>query len=173
MKFSVGRSSTIGFKLKNKGYKGSTETFTGDGSTTVFSPDYKVKDKRDIIVKKNGKPQTLGTDYTIADHSTLTDHVSITFSSAPAAAVTAQNTTTPAESIEIYIDNWYDIQPVQEAGEYAADDVPMNDLNTFTVPIHQRTDNFTLRIFSDSPFPVSLTSMVWEGNYSPRFYRRT
>ena len=173
MKFSVGRSSTIGFKLKNKGYKGSTETFTGDGSTTVFSPDYKVKDKRDIIVKKNGKPQTLGTDYTIADHSTLTDHVSITFSSAPAAAVTAQNTTTPAESIEIYIDNWYDVQPVQEAGEYAADDVPMNDLNTFTVPIHQRTDNFTLRVFSDSPFPVSLTSMIWEGNYSPRFYRRT
>ena len=173
MKFSVGRSSTIGFKIKTKGYKGHTETFTGDGSTTVFSPTYKVKDKRDIIVKINGNKQVLGTDYTIADHATLTDHVSITFSSAPSAATTAANTTTPADSIEIYEDNWYDIQPVQDANEYLADDVPMNEQDIFTVPIHQRTDNFTLRVFSDSPFPVSLTSMMWEGNYSPRFYRRT
>ena len=87
--------------------------------------------------------------------------------------MTASNQTTPAESIEIYLSNWYDIQPVQEAGEYLANDVPMNDQNIFTVPIHQRTNNFSLRVFSDSPFPVSLTSMMWEGNYSPRFYRRT
>mgnify|MGYP001173684725 CR=1 FL=1 len=173
MKFSVGRSSTIGFKLKSKGYKGETQSFTGDGSTTAFSPDYKVSDKRDIHVKKDGQVQTLGTDYTIADHSTLTDHITVTFSSAPSAATTSANFTTPAESIEIYEDNWYDIQPVQEANEYLADDVPMRDQNVFTVPIHQRTDNFTLRVFSDSPFPVSLTSMMWEGNYSPRFYRRT
>ena len=65
------------------------------------------------------------------------------------------------------------IQPVQEANLYLADDVPMSDQNVFTVPIHQRTDNFTLRVFSDSPFPVSLTSMMWEGNYSPRYYTRT
>ena len=173
MKFSVGRSSTIGFKLKSKGYKGKTQSFTGDGSTTAFSPDYKVSDKRDIHVKKDGQVQTLGTDYTIADHSTLTDHITVTFSSAPSAATTSANFTTPAESIEIYEDNWYDIQPVQEANEYLADDVPMRDQNVFTVPIHQRTDNFTLRVFSDSPFPVSLTSMMWEGNYSPRFYRRS
>ncbi len=173
MKFSVGRSSTIGFKIKSNGYKGSTETFTGDGSNKIFSPDYKVKDKRDIIVKKNGNKQVLGTDYTIADHATLTDHVTVTFTNAPAAAVTVANVTTPAESVEIYVDNWYDIQPVQEANEYLADDVPMSDQSVFTVPIHQRTDNFTLRVFSDSPFPVSLTSMMWEGNYSPRFYRRS
>ena len=173
MKFSVGRSSTIGFKLKSNGYKGETQSFIGDGSTTTFSPDYKVSDKRDIHVKKNGQIQTLGTDYTIADHSTLTDHITVTFLSAPSAATTTANFTTPAESIEIYGDNWYDIQPVQEANEYLADDVPMRDQNVFTVPIHQRTDNFTLRVFSDSPFPVSLTSMMWEGNYSPRFYRRT
>ena len=173
MRFSVGRSSTIGFKIKSNGYKGSTETFTGDGSNKIFSPDYKVKDKRDIIVKKNGNKQVLGTDYTIADHASLTDHVTVTFTNAPAAASTAANVTPPAESVEIYVDNWYDIQPVQEANEYLADDVPMSDQSVFTVPIHQRTDNFTLRVFSDSPFPVSLTSMMWEGNYSPRIYRRT
>jgi len=171
MKFSVGRSSTVGFKLRSNGYKGVSETFTGDGSTTAFSPNFKVKDKSDIKVKVNGEIQNTGV--TITDHTTLTDHITVTFSSAPAGAVTASNKTTPAESIEIYNSNWYEIQPVQEAGDYLANDVPMNDQNLFTVPIHQRTDNFSLRVFSDSPFPVSLTSMMWEGNYSPRFYRRT
>ena len=171
MKFSVGRSSTVGFKIKSNGYKGDSETFTGDGSTTAFSPNFKVSDKSDIKVKVNGEVQNTGV--TITDHAALTDHITVTFSSAPAGAVTASNKTTPAESIEIYNSNWYEIQPVQEAGEYLANDVPMNDQNLFTVPIHQRTDNFSLRVFSDSPFPVSLTSMMWEGNYSPRFYRRT
>jgi len=171
MKFSVGRSSTIGFKLKSDGYKGSTQTFTGDGSNTVFSPDFTVQDRANIKVKKNGEIQTTG--FTIADHATLPDRITVTFNSAPAAASTAANVTTAADAIEIYIDNWYDIQPVQEANEYLADDVPMTDQNIYTVPIHQRTDNFLLRVFSDSPFPVSLTSMMWEGNYSPRFYRRT
>ena len=173
MKFSVGRSSTVGFKLTSRGYKGPSETFTGDGSTTQFHPTFDVKDKANIKVKINGKVKTLTTHYSVADHATLPDKVTVTFTSAPAAASTAQNVTTPAESIEIYVDNWYDIQPVQEAGDYLANDVPMNDQNVFTIPIHQRTDNFKLRVFSDSPFPVSLTSMMWEGNYSPRFYRRT
>tara|TARA_Y100001963_G_scaffold159526_1_gene263545 strand:- start:1719 stop:4490 length:2772 start_codon:yes stop_codon:yes gene_type:complete len=173
MKFSVGRSSTIGFKLKSNGYRGNTESFVGDGSTKDFSPTYKIDDKRDILVKKNGKVQTLGTDYTIADHATLTDHITVTFANAPLAATTTANLPSAADSIEIFEDEWYDIQPVHEANLYLADDVPMSEQNVYTVPIHQRTDNFALRVFSDSPFPVSLTSMMWEGNYSPRFYRRT
>ncbi len=75
--------------------------------------------------------------------------------------------------VKIYLENWYDIQSVQEPNFYLADDVPLDTQGLFTVPIHQRSDNFTLRIFSDSPFPVSLTSMMWEGKYSPRYYRRT
>ena len=80
---------------------------------------------------------------------------------------------TATEKMIAYEDNWYDIQPVQEANQYLADDVPMVDQAVYTLPIHQRTENFLLRVFSDSPFPVSLTSMMWEGNYSPRYYRRT
>ena len=79
----------------------------------------------------------------------------------------------PAQNIEITTDTWYDIQPVKEADQYLADDVPLSEEEVYTVPLHQRTDNFNLRIFSNSPFPVSISSMVWEGNYSPRFYRRT
>lgn len=67
---------------------------------------------------------------------------------------------------------WYDVQSIQNADYYLADDVPLNEQTVYTLPIHQRNNNFSLRVFSDSPFPVSLTSMMWEGNYSPRYYRR-
>jgi len=67
---------------------------------------------------------------------------------------------------------WYDVQSVQDADYYLANDVPLNEQTVYTLPIHQRNSNFTLRVFSDSPFPISLTSLMWEGNYSPRFYRR-
>ena len=171
-KFSIGKSSVVGFKLKRKGVQAETQSFVGDGSTTIFSPDFVVKDKSDIIVKKNGAKQILTTDYTIADHATIPDRITVTFGSAPAAATTAANVTTPADSIEIYLDQWYTLTPTQEANYYLGDDVPIEDQNTFVVPIHQKSDNYTLRVFSDSPFPISLTSMAWEGNYSPRYYRR-
>ena len=186
MKFSIGQASVVGFKLKNKGFQASSQSFVGDGSTTAFSPDFDVIDLKDVIVKKNGAKQVLGTDYNVARHSTLDDKITVTFTSAPAAAITAAanvngtvpdddaNQAVPADSIEIYVDNWYTLQPTQDANYYLADDVPLGETQSiFTVPIHQRTDNYTLRVYSDSPFPLSLTSMAWEGIYSPRYYRRT
>ena len=77
-----------------------------------------------------------------------------------------------ADEIIIYIDEWYNLNPVVIADNYLANDIPVSDQSIFTLPIHQRTDNFTLRLFNDSPFPVSVNSMMWEGMYSPRFYRR-
>ena len=168
MKFSIGQSSVVGFKLKSKGFKGSTETFTGDGSNKIFTPSFTVEDRKDIIVKKDGAIQTLTTDYTITN-----EPLTITFGTAPLAARTVDNEALPAESVEIYVDNWYTLQPTQEANYYLGDDVPLDTQSTFVVPIHQRADNYTLRVYSDSPFPISLTSMAWEGTYSPRYYRRT
>jgi len=172
-KFSIAKSSVVGFKLQRKGVQAATQSFTGDGTNKVFSPDFNVKDKADVIVKKNGAKQILGTDYTIADHANQPDNVTVTFTNAPAAETTSGNVTTAADSVEIYVDNWYVLTPTQDANYYLGDDVPIDDQNIFTIPIHQRTDNYTLRVFSDSPFPVALTSMAWEGNYSPRYYRRT
>jgi len=84
-------------------------------------------------------------------------------------------TTAPDDGDEIllYTDNWYSIQPVQKPNQYLLDDVPLEEETVFTVPLHQNSDNFNIRVFSNSPFPVSLSSMMWEGQYSPRFYRRT
>ena len=67
---------------------------------------------------------------------------------------------------------WKDVQHTIEAGAYQGDTNPVVNEQIFTLPIHQRNTNFELKVTSDFPYPVSLVSMMWEGNYSPRFYRR-
>ena len=243
MKFSVGRSSTLGFKMSANGLRGNYKDFEGDGSTTVFTLPFTTQDKDDIKVSLDG---TDVTDFTIEtpgsvtiDGSAVEVPIKVTMGSAPAnltfhtisaggvgtgysnassvattggsgSGLTLNTTTsggavtavTVADSgsgyspeevitisggngnakvtiktlpvqVKVYEDNWYDIQPVQEANQYLASDVPFIDQAIYTVPIHQRTENVLLRVFSDSPFPVSLTSMMWEGTYTPRYYRRT
>lgn len=59
------------------------------------------------------------------------------------------------------------------ADYYLANDVTIEDNLVAEIPIYQRTENFTLKLTSDKPLPLSLQSMRWEGIYSPRFYRRT
>ncbi len=58
------------------------------------------------------------------------------------------------------------------ADTYLANDIALSEQSVFTIPIHQKANNFQLRVFNDSTFPVSLNSMMWEGNYLPRFYKR-
>lgn len=52
------------------------------------------------------------------------------------------------------------------------DQVPIEDRNIFTVPINQRNISYSLRVFSDTPYIVSLNSAMWEGNYATKYYRR-
>ena len=56
---------------------------------------------------------------------------------------------------------------------YTYDSVPIDDRNVYEIPIHQRNTNFDIQVFSDTPYIVSLNSVMWEGNYSPKYYRRT
>ena len=67
---------------------------------------------------------------------------------------------------------WRSIQSVQEADRYIETNAPLVQNTVVTVPIHQRNTSFQLKINSTSPFPVTLNGMTWEGNYSPRYYRR-
>ena len=69
-----------------------------------------------------------------------------------------------------------DFSTVGEVGQsnfYRLDSAPIDDERFFTLPIHQKNDNFDVKITSDSPYPVSLLSMSWEGQYSPRYYSRS
>lgn len=67
---------------------------------------------------------------------------------------------------------WVDVQHVADADYYNADSNPVQSEKKFIVPIHQRNTNFELKVTSNFPYPVSLVSMMWEGNYSQRYYRR-
>ena len=157
MKFAVGLSGVMGFKLRSKGIRQGKREHTGDGSTTVFGwdpSDISYVDKDQVKVKVNNVVTTA---------FTVTSNTSLTMDSAPANGAT----------VLIYLDEWYNLNPVIKANQYLANDIPLVDQTVFTLPIHQRTENFTLRLFNDTPFPTALNSMMWEGLYSPRFYRRT
>jgi hypothetical protein len=68
---------------------------------------------------------------------------------------------------------WKDVQHTADGGIYAGDTNPVVQERVFTLPIHQRNTNFELKVTSDFPYPVSLVSMMWEGNYSNKYYRRS
>jgi len=156
MKFAVGLSGMMSFKLQQTGRNPYSVEFTGDGSTTSFTyniRDLDFVDRSDVKVSVNGVPET---DFTFTNDTTI------------------EFTTAPADKavIKFYIDEWFSVQPVTEANTYLANDVPLNNQTVFTVPIHQRTENFRLKMFNNSPFPIAVNAMMWEGQYTPRFYRR-
>ncbi len=156
MKFSVGLSGAMNFKVKQNGREPYRVTLTGDGTTTTFvfnKQDLKFEDSSDVKVSVNGIATTA---------YSFTNDTTIVFSSAPAANAV----------IVLAIDEWFSTAPVIEANTYLANDVPLDNETVFTVPIHQRSENFKLRMFNNTPFPVAVNAMMWEGNYTPRFYRR-
>jgi hypothetical protein len=70
-------------------------------------------------------------------------------------------------------DDWEMVYPTPDANYYKADQVAFTTSTIMTVPIYQKNEYFDFKVTSDSPIPVSLNSMMWEGQYSPRYYRRT
>ncbi len=220
MKFAVGLSGVMGFKLKSTGTRQGKKEYTADGTTTVYQwdeSDLKYIDDDQIKVRINN---VLSSAYTVdttgtlpkitlnaasTELKTLSGNAStkvfdltfvptnipkmkvkiggvettdftingryIHFTTAPASG-TNNILVYSADDIVIYLDEWYKLSPTQMADTYLANDIALSDQSVFSIPIHQKTENFQLRIFNDSPFPVSLNSMMWEGNYSPRFYKR-
>lgn len=69
-------------------------------------------------------------------------------------------------------DEWNMIGAVPDANYYNADTPAITNETILTVPIYQRNNNFQFKIVADTPLPVSLNSMMWEGKYVPRNYRR-
>ena len=232
MKFAVGLSGLMGFKLKSKGVRQGKREYTADGVSTDYNwinTDINYIDDVQIKVKVNNVETTAftvnrtgdlpkivlnsastelknlagnGTDVTFdltfvptnldrmkvklngvdLDSTEFTINGQFIHFTTPPPVPTLPHPSPwatnnilvySADEIVIYIDEWYNLTPVVIADNYLANDIPVSDQSIFTLPIHQRTDNFTLRLFNDSPFPVSLNSMMWEGMYSPRFYRRT
>lgn len=68
--------------------------------------------------------------------------------------------------------DWNYSQTSRFSDSYAADDIPILKSSEYSLSVHQRAEHFDVKLLSETPFPVSLLSMVWEGNYSrPRYSR--
>ena len=153
---------------------------TGSGGAHTFTWTFDRTDMSKIVVQKETSSgsgvyttQTLNTDYKISGVAEDKTIVFINTSGVPTAV--PQNVKVriySADEIVIYLDEWYNLSPTIIADTYLANDIGLKDQSVFSLPIHQKATNFQLRIFNDSPFPVSLNAMMWEGNYSPRFYKR-
>ena len=153
LKFSCGENSGFILKLRIKGIRGESFIFTGDGSTTSFALPFTPNDRRDVVVKINDVASTA---------FTIDDAGNIVFTTAPANSST----------ILAYEDYILVEQGAADVNYYLADDVAIEGESIYTFPVNQRNNNVEIRVFSNTPFPVSLSSMVWEGQYSQRFIRR-
>jgi len=144
-----------------------TKTLTGNNSTKIFDLTFTPRDPTKIKVKFK-----ISGDWVLQDSTGYTlNNNYIHFTTAPPNA--SNNILVySADDILIYLDEWYNIVPTAMSNTYLGNDIALSNQSVVQIPIHQRSDNFQLRIFNDSPFPVSLNSMMWEGHYSPRFYRR-
>ena len=54
------------------------------------------------------------------------------------------------------------------ANIYDADEVPISEINTLTIPIFSRGDIVKTTITAPDPFPSSITGYSWEGSYNNR-----
>jgi len=70
-------------------------------------------------------------------------------------------------------DVWQNVVSVTLLSTYNLGNVNLSATAEHIVPIFQRNTNLKITIIGDTPFPVSLNSMSWEGNYNTRFYRRS
>lgn len=59
-----------------------------------------------------------------------------------------------------------------DIGDYTYNALNVSLGDTKTVPIFQRNKNVTITAIGDSPLPVNLLSITWEGRATSKFYRR-
>jgi hypothetical protein len=67
---------------------------------------------------------------------------------------------------------WNDVVSVTQPNVYLLNNVNMQATATHVVPVYQRNKNLSVKIVGDTPFPVSILSLTWEGRYNNRFYKR-
>ena len=56
--------------------------------------------------------------------------------------------------------------------EYEASDAPYLEEFIKTIPVYEKNTNVNIILKSSHPAPATLRALAWEGDYSPKFYRR-
>ena len=59
-----------------------------------------------------------------------------------------------------------------DIGDYTYNALNVSLADTKTVPVYQRNKNVTITAIGDSPLPVNLLSITWEGRATSKFYKR-
>ena len=59
-----------------------------------------------------------------------------------------------------------------ELDEYDVSDAPYLEEFIKTIPVYERNTNVEITLKSAHPSPATLRSMSWEGDYSPKYYKR-
>ena len=68
--------------------------------------------------------------------------------------------------------DYTEIYESTELDEYNASDAPYLEEFIQTVPVYEKNTNVEITLKSSHPAPATLRSMSWEGDYSPKYYRR-
>ena len=59
-----------------------------------------------------------------------------------------------------------------ELDEYNVGDAPYLEEFIKTIPVYEKNTNVDITLKSSHPAPATLRAVSWEGNYSPKYYRR-
>lgn len=70
------------------------------------------------------------------------------------------------------IPSWEDTVSVTYPYQYVLNNVNLSSDAVHNIPLYQRNNNLLVRIIGDTPFPVSLLNLTWEGKYGQKFYKR-
>lgn len=70
------------------------------------------------------------------------------------------------------IPTWENTVNVTLPNQYVLNNVNLAADAVHNVPLYQRNSNLLIRIVGDTPFPVSLLNLSWEGRYNTGFYKR-
>ena len=68
--------------------------------------------------------------------------------------------------------DYTEIYESTELDEYEASDAPYLEEFIKTIPVYEKNTNVEITLKSSHPAPATLRSLSWEGDYSPKYYRR-
>ena len=69
-------------------------------------------------------------------------------------------------------DNYTQVYESTIMNAYAASRSPYLEEHIQTVPVYEKNTNVDVILTSSHPAPATLRSVSWEGDYSPKFYKR-
>jgi len=68
--------------------------------------------------------------------------------------------------------NYTEVYESTQLDEYQVSDAPYLEEFIKTIPVYEKNTNVDITLKSTHPAPATLRAMSWEGDFSPRFYKR-